>query len=87
MLRYWKKTKKPLALEIVETTLAEMAKGGTKYYAPNADELNQWKEKAGAQRPEWSDLKKKLAGSLAKFGEFQEAAETQGQYYVDDVKS
>ena len=66
--------------------MAEMAKGGTKYYAPNADELNQWKEKAGAQRPEWSDLKKKLAGSLAKFGEFQEAANTQGQYYVDDVK-
>lgn len=66
--------------------MAEMAKGGTKYYAPNEDELNQWKEKAGAQRPEWSDLKKKLAGSTSKFDEFQEAANSQGQYYVDDVK-
>jgi len=66
--------------------MAEMAKGGTKYYAPNEDELNQWKEKTGAQRPEWSDLKKKLAGSLSKFGEFQEAANSQGKYYVDDVK-
>ena len=66
--------------------MAEMAKSGTKYYAPNEDELNQWKEVAGAQRPEWNDLKNKLAGSLAKFGEFQEAANTQGQYYVNDVK-
>jgi len=66
--------------------MAEMAKGGTKYYAPNDDELAQWKDKTGAQRPEWSDLKNKLAGSQSKFGEFQEAANTQGKYYVDDVK-
>lgn len=66
--------------------MAEMAKGGTKYYAPNEAELQQWKEVTGAQRPEWNDLKIQLAGSLAKFGAFQEAAETQGQYYVDDVK-
>ena len=65
--------------------MAEMAKSGTKYYVPNADELNQWKEAAGAQRSEWADLKTKLAGSLAKFGEFEEAANTQGQYFVHDV--
>ncbi len=67
--------------------MAEMAKSGTVYYAPNDDELSQWKEVAGAQRPEWNDLKKKLAGSLAKFGEFREAAETQAQYYVNDVEA
>ena len=67
--------------------MAEMAKAGTKYYAPNDDELSQWKKVAGAQRPEWNDLKKKLAGSLAKFGEFREAAETQAQYYVNDVEA
>lgn len=66
--------------------MAEMAKAGTQYYAPNEDELNQWKEVAGAQRPEWEDLKTELAGSLAKFDEFEEAANTQGRYYVDDVK-
>lgn len=66
--------------------MAEMAKAGTKYYAPNDDELNQWKEASGAQRTEWDELKQTLAGSLAKFGEFQEAADTQGRYYVDDVK-
>ena len=67
--------------------MAEIAKAGTKYYAPNDDELAQWKAVAGAQRPEWNDLKKKLAGSLAKFGEFREAAETQAQYYVNDVEA
>ncbi len=67
--------------------MAEMAKAGTKYYAPNDDELAQWKKVAGAQRPEWNDLKKKLAGSLAKFDEFREAAETQAQYYVNDVEA
>jgi len=66
--------------------MAEMAKAGTQYYAPNEDELNQWKEVAGAQRPEWEDLKKELSGSLAKFDEFEEAANLQGRYYVDDVK-
>jgi TRAP-type C4-dicarboxylate transport system substrate-binding protein len=65
--------------------MAEMAKAGTSYYVPNEDELNQWKEAAGAQRPEWDELKKKLAGSLAKFGEFQEAANAQGRYFVNDV--
>ncbi len=65
--------------------MAEMAKSGTEYYVPNEDELNQWKEAAGAQRPEWKELTESLAGSLSKFGEFQEAAETQGQYFVNDV--
>ena len=48
--------------------------------------MNQWKEACGAQRPEWKDLKVQLAGSEAKFGAFAEAANTQGRYYVDDVK-
>jgi TRAP-type C4-dicarboxylate transport system substrate-binding protein len=65
--------------------MAEMAKAGTSYYVPNEDELNQWKEAAGAQRSEWDGLKKDLAGSVAKFGEFAEAAETQGRYFVNDV--
>lgn len=65
--------------------MAEMAKGGTSYYAPNEDELNQWKEASGAQRTEWDALKKELAGDLANFDKFAEAAESQGQYYVNDV--
>lgn len=65
--------------------MAEMAKAGTSYYAPNEEELNQWSEKTGAQRSEWDDLKKELAGSLANFDKFVEAAQTQGQYFVNDV--
>ena len=65
--------------------MAEMAKAGTSYYVPGEDELNQWKEATGAQRPEWDDLKKELAGSVAKFGEFEEAASSQGRYFVNDV--
>ncbi len=67
--------------------MAEMAKAGVRFYAPNEDELDQWKKVAGAQRSEWKDLKEKLAGSLAKFGKFREAAETQGKYYVNDVEA
>jgi TRAP-type C4-dicarboxylate transport system substrate-binding protein len=67
--------------------MAEMAKAGVRFYAPNEDELDQWKKVAGAQRSEWKDLKEKLAGSLAMFGKFREAAETQGKYYVNDVEA
>lgn len=67
--------------------MAEMAKAGVRFYAPTEDELDQWKEVAGAQRSEWNDLKQSLAGSLAKFEEFRKAAETQGKYYVNDVKA
>lgn len=67
--------------------MAEMAKAGVRFYAPNEDELDQWKKVAGAQRSEWKDLKEKLAGSLAKFDEFRKAAETQGKYFVNDVEA
>ncbi len=67
--------------------MAEMAKAGVQFYAPNEDELDQWKKVAGAQRPEWKDLKEKLAGSLARFDEFRKAAETQGKYFVNDVEA
>ncbi len=65
--------------------MAEMNKAGVRFYVPSADELAQWAEKAGQQRPEWNDLKKKLAGSIANFERMLEAANTQGRYYVHDV--
>jgi TRAP-type C4-dicarboxylate transport system substrate-binding protein len=67
--------------------MAEMAKAGVEFYTPTEGELARWKEVAGAQRPEWNDLKTKLAGSLKKFEEFREAAETPSQYYVNDVEA
>jgi len=67
--------------------MAEMAKAGVKFYTPTDAELGKWKEAAGAQRPEWNELKTSLAGSVAKFEEFRKAAETQGKYYVNDVEA
>ncbi len=58
-----------------------------KFYTPTEAELARWKEVAGAQRPEWNDLKTQLAGSLKKFDEFLQAAETRSKYYVNDVEA
>lgn len=65
--------------------MAEMAAAGVQYYTPTDDELAQWVEACGAQRPEWNDIKIKLAGSLASFERMREAAQTRSQYYVHDV--
>lgn len=67
--------------------MAEMAKAGVKFYTPTTAELDKWNEVAGAHRPEWSELKTQLAGSVQKFEEFRKAAETQGKYYVNDVEA
>ncbi len=39
---------------------------------------------AGEQRPEWNDIKKELAGSIAKFDKLKAAANTKGKFTVDD---
>jgi TRAP-type C4-dicarboxylate transport system substrate-binding protein len=65
--------------------MAEMRKAGVKFYVPTADELAQWKEKAGAQRKEWDAIKAKILGSADKFKPLVDAANTASKYYVDDV--
>ncbi len=65
--------------------MAELRKAGVKFYVPTAEEKKQWVEKAGAQRPEWNDIKKELAGSLENFDRMVQAANTTGNYYVHDV--
>ncbi len=67
--------------------MAEMARAGVKFYTPTDAELARWKEVAGAQRPEWNDLKTQLAGSPQKFNQFLQAAETRSKYYVNDVEA
>jgi len=46
-----------------------------------------WIKAAGAQLPAWDAIKKELIGSLAKFDKLYEAANTKGDYFVDDVKA
>ncbi len=65
--------------------MAEMAAAGVQFYSPTEDELGQWAEACGWQRPEWNDTKVKLAGSIESFERMREAAATRGNYYVHDI--
>lgn len=65
--------------------MAEMAAAGVQFYTPTKDELAQWVAACGAQRPEWNEIKTKLAGSTANFERMREAAQNRGKYFVHDV--
>ena len=65
--------------------MAELAKSGVQFYVPTPDEKKLWVEKAGAQLPEWNDIKKELCGSLETFDKLVQAANTKGAYWVHDV--
>lgn len=67
--------------------MAELAKVGVEFYVPTASEKEQWVKAAGSQLPAWDGIKKELIGSLAKFDTLFDAANTQGSYYIDDVKA
>ena len=49
------------------------------------DQLAEWQEAGGFQRPEWDEFKTELAGSMDAFDKLDEAAGTQGSYYVHDA--
>lgn len=63
----------------------EMAAAGVEFYSPTEEEMAQWVEAAGAQRPEWDDVKKELVGSIDTFEKLREAAETDSGLYVHDA--
>jgi len=65
--------------------MAEMAKAGVEFYVPTEQEKEQWVAKSGAHLPAWDDIKKELVGTLAKFDELAEAANTFNGYYVHDI--
>lgn len=63
----------------------EMSAAGVNFYAPTEDEQAQWIEAAGAQKPEWDDVKKDLVGSLETFDKLKEAANTFSGFYIHDA--
>lgn len=63
----------------------QMSRAGVTLHVPTPDEIKQWQDACGAQRPEWREFKEKFAGSVAQFEKFREAAETRSPYYVKDV--
>lgn len=69
-----------------KNSMDALSKGGVKFYKPSADEHKRWVEVAGEQRPEWSDIKKELAGSLGTFEKLKTAANTKGKFTVNDYQ-
>lgn len=65
--------------------MSEMSKAGVEFHQLNQDQLNAWKEAGGYQRSEWDSFKTDLAGSMDAFAKLEEAAGTQGRYYVHDA--
>jgi TRAP-type C4-dicarboxylate transport system substrate-binding protein len=69
-----------------KNSMDAFTKAGVTFYKPSAAEHKRWVDVAGAQRPEWNDTKKELAGSLDTFDKLQVAANTKGKFTVDDYK-
>jgi TRAP-type C4-dicarboxylate transport system substrate-binding protein len=65
--------------------MAELAKAGVEFHSLSEDQLGEWKEAGGYQRSEWDEFKTELAGSMDAFAKMEEAAGTQGKYYVHDA--
>ena len=65
--------------------MAELAKSGVEFHSLSEDQLNEWKAAGGYQLAEWDSFKKDLAGSMDNFAKMEEAAGTQGKYYVHDA--
>lgn len=65
--------------------MAEMAAAGVQFYSLSEDEVAQWREKAGHQRPEWDEIKIELVGTTAVFDKLLEASTTPSKYYVHDA--
>ncbi|MHA6265187.1 TRAP transporter substrate-binding protein [Arenibacterium sp. CAU 1754] len=65
--------------------MSELAKSGVEFHSLSDDQLAEWKAAGGFQRPEWDEFKTELAGSMDAFAKLEEAAGTQGKYYVHDA--
>ncbi|AHD10447.1 TRAP transporter substrate-binding protein [Phaeobacter gallaeciensis] len=65
--------------------MAELAKAGVEFHTLSGDQLGEWQEAGGYQRSEWDSFKTELAGSMDNFAKLEEAAGTQGKYFVHDA--
>lgn len=65
--------------------MAEMRRSGVEFHSLSDDQLAEWKDAGGYQRSEWDSFKTELAGSMDVFGKLEEAAGTDGRYYVHDA--
>ena len=65
--------------------MSELVKSGVEFHSLSDDQLAEWKEAGGYQRSEWDEFKTELAGSMDNFAKMEEAAGTQGKYFVHDA--
>ena len=65
--------------------MAELSKAGVQFHTLSDSQLAEWKDTGGYQRSEWDEFKVELAGSMDNFAKMEEAAGTQGKYYVHDA--
>ena len=65
--------------------MAELAKAGVEFHTLSDDQLVEWQDAGGYQRSEWDSFKTELAGSMDTFAKLEEAAGTQGKYFVHDA--
>jgi TRAP-type C4-dicarboxylate transport system substrate-binding protein len=65
--------------------MAELRKAGVEFHSLSDDQLAEWQAAGGYQLSEWDSFKKDLAGSMDTFAKIEEAAGTQGRYYVHDA--
>ena len=65
--------------------MSELAKAGVQFHSLSDDQLAEWQAAGGYQRSEWDEFKVELAGSLDAFAKMEEAAGTQGKFFVHDA--
>ena len=65
--------------------MAELRKSGVEFHSLSDDQLGEWQAAGGYQLAEWDSFKVELAGSMDTFAKLEEAAGTQGRYYVHDA--
>jgi TRAP-type C4-dicarboxylate transport system substrate-binding protein len=70
-----------------KNSMDALSKAGVTFYKLSAAEHKRWVDAAGEQRPEWNDIKKELAGSLATFDRLKAAANTKGKFTVNDYQA
>jgi len=65
--------------------MAELTKAGVEFHSLSDDQLAEWQAAGGYQNSDWDSFKVELAGSMEAFAKLEEAAGTQGRYYVHDA--
>ena len=65
--------------------MSELRSNGVEFHQLNDDQLGEWKDAGGYQKPEWDQFKLDLAGDMDTFTRLEEAAGTMGRHYVHDA--